>query len=159
MDWGGTSIQAALVHCPHLIESAIVMNAAHPSTLSRFATGPAQARSVFHFWFFQMDVAAKALAATELAMVDYLWRLWTPGYDPGDHLDSVRRTLSSDGVLAAALQDYGALYHSTQDRTFPFGEIAVPTLSIFGSLDPTATYSHLEKHYFTGRTSGSSSTA
>jgi pimeloyl-ACP methyl ester carboxylesterase len=150
MDWGGTSIQAALVHCPQLIESAIVMNAAHPSTLSRFATDPAQARSVFHFWFFQTDVAEKALAATDIAMIDYLWRLWSPGYDPGDHLESVRKTLATPGVLAAALQYYGALYCSAQQRTFPLGDIDVPTLSIFGALDPTARYSHLEERYYKG---------
>lgn len=150
MDWGGTSIHAALAHCPQLIESAIVMNAAHPSTLSRFATDPAQTRSVFHFWFFQTDVAEKALAATDIAMIDYLWHLWSPGYDPGDHLESVRKTLASPGVLAAALQYYGALYRSAQERTFPVGDIAVPTLSIFGALDPTATYSHLEERYYSG---------
>jgi pimeloyl-ACP methyl ester carboxylesterase len=83
-------------------------------------------------------------------MAEYLWRLWSPDYDPGDHLDSVRRTLASHGVLAAALQYYGALYRSAQERTFPLGDIAVPTLSIFGALDPTAAYSHLEERYFKG---------
>lgn len=151
MDWGGTSIQAALVHCPELIESAVIMNAAHPATLARFATDPSQSRRVFHFWFFQTDVAAKALAASDLAMVDYLWQLWSPGYDPGDHLASVRATLAAPGVLPAALRYYGALYRSAQERTFPVGDISVPTLSIFGANDPTATYAHLEQPYFRGR--------
>ena len=126
------------------------MNAAHPLTLSRFATDPAQVRSVFHFWFFQMDVAERALAASDLGMVDYLWRLWSPDYDPGDHLDSVRRTLASPGVLAAALQYYGAFYHSAQERTFPLGDISVPTVSIFGASDPTSKYAGLEEPYFKG---------
>jgi pimeloyl-ACP methyl ester carboxylesterase len=150
MDWGGTSIQAALVHCPELIESAVVVNAAHPATLARFATDPGQAREVFHFWFFQMDVAARALAASDLAMVDYLWRLWSPAYDPADHLASVRTTLATPGVLPAALRYYGALYQSALDGTFPSGEISVPTLSIFGASDPTAKYSQLEEDYFQG---------
>jgi pimeloyl-ACP methyl ester carboxylesterase len=150
MDWGGTSIQAALVHCPELIESAVVMNAAHPATLSKFATDPAQARSVFHFWFFQMDVAAKAIAASDLAMVDYLWHLWSPNYTPGSHLTSVRKTLATPDVLPAALRYYGALYQSAQERTFPIGDIAVPTLTIFGELDPTAKYSDMEEPYFRG---------
>jgi pimeloyl-ACP methyl ester carboxylesterase len=150
MDWGGTSVHAALVLCPELIERAVVMNAAHPATLARFATDPSQTRSVFHFWFFQMDVAAMALAASDLAMVDYLWRLWSPGYDAGDHLTSVRETLAAPGVLPAALSYYGGLYQSAQERTFPLGEIAVGTLSIFGSDDPTATYSPLEEPYFVG---------
>ena len=150
MDWGGTSIQATLVHCPELIESAVVMNAAHPATLARFATDPAQVREVFHFWFFQTDVAAKALSASDLAMVDYLWRLWSPDYDPGSHLASVRETLRTPGVLPAALRYYGALYRAAQDRTFPLGEIEVPTMSIFGALDPTAAYSSLEEPYFRG---------
>ena len=150
MDWGGTSIQAALVHCPERIQSAVVMNAAHPATLSRFATDPSQARSVFHFWFFQTDIAVNALASSDLAMVDYLWRLWSPGYDSAEHLASVRRTLATPGVLPAALGYYGALYQSAQERTFPLGDITVPTMSIFGATDPTAKYSSLEEPYFRG---------
>jgi pimeloyl-ACP methyl ester carboxylesterase len=152
MDWGGTSIQAALVRCPELIDSAIVMNAAHPATLSRFATDPAQARSVFHFWFFQTDVAADALAASELSMVDYLWRLWSPDYDVStEHLRSVRATLATPGVLPAVLQYYGALYRSARERTFPLGDVSIPTMSLFGTSDPTAKYSALEEPYFHGR--------
>jgi pimeloyl-ACP methyl ester carboxylesterase len=150
MDWGGTSIQAALIYCPELIESAVVMNAAHPATLARFAVDPDQAREVFHFWFFQTDIAARALAASDLAMVEYLWRLWSPAYDPADHLMSVRSTLATPGVLPATLSYYGALYQSAQEGTFPIGEISVPTMSIFGASDPTAKYSGLEEAYFRG---------
>ncbi|HKU96975.1 MAG TPA: alpha/beta hydrolase [Vineibacter sp.] len=150
MDWGGTAIQAALVQCPELIEAAVVMNAAHPATLSKFATDPEQVRSVFHFWFFQADVAAKALAAGDLAMVDYLWQLWSPGYEPGDHLAAVKATLAAPGVLPVALRYYGGLYRAAGMRTFPMGEITVPTLSIFGAQDPTAKYAAMEADYFKG---------
>jgi pimeloyl-ACP methyl ester carboxylesterase len=54
MDWGGTTIQAALVTCPELIDAAVVMNAAHPATLTAFAADPEQVRAVFHFWFFSL---------------------------------------------------------------------------------------------------------
>jgi pimeloyl-ACP methyl ester carboxylesterase len=150
MDWGGTSIQAALAVCPELVEAAVVMNAAHPAALTPFTTDPRQTRSVFHFWFFQMDVAPAALAASELAMVDYLWKLWSPNYEAGEHIKSVRNTLASPGVLSAVLSYYGALYRSALNQEFPLAEIHVPTLSIFGSLDPTVTYSHLEEPFFVG---------
>src|SRR5690606_34055335 len=150
MDWGGTSIQAAVVHCPELIASAVIMNAAHPATLGRFATDPDQVRQVFHFWFFQTDVAARALAAGDLTMVSYLWRLWSPDHDPGPHLDSVRATLQAPGVLPAALAYYGALYEAAQQRTFPLGPVRVPTLSVFGSSDPTAKHAALEAPFFQG---------
>lgn len=150
MDWGGTAIQAALMLCPELIDAAVVMNAAHPATLATFAKDPDQVRAVFHFWFFQADVAAKALAASDLAMVDYLWALWSPGYDPGDHLASVKATLAVPGVLPAALRYYGDLYRAAGTRTFPMGEITVPTLSIFGARDPTAKHAAMEADYFKG---------
>ena len=150
MDWGGTSIQAALADFPDVINSAVVMNAAHPATLGRFATDPDQVREVFHFWFFQADVAPLALASGQLAMVDYLWKLWSPNYDPGPHLDSVRRTLGTPGVLPAVLKYYGALYEAAQTRAFPLATVQVPTLSIFGSLDPTAKYSQMEEPFFHG---------
>ncbi|TWT00708.1 alpha/beta fold hydrolase [Reyranella sp. CPCC 100927] len=150
MDWGGTAIQAALVQCPELIEAAVVMNAAHPATLSKFATDPDQVRSVFHFWFFQADVAARALAASDLAIVDYLWKLWSPGYDPGEHVVSVKATLAAPGVLPVVLRYYDGLYQAAGARTFPMAEISVPTLSIFGAHDPTAKYSAMEAAYFKG---------
>jgi len=150
MDWGGTAIQAALVQCPTLIDAAVVMNAAHPATLSKFATDPDQVQAVFHFWFLQTDVAAKALAASDLAMVDYLWKLWSPRYDAGDHLASVKATLAAPGVLPMALRYYGDLYRAAGTRTFPMGDITVPTLSIFGAQDPTAKYAAMEAGYFKG---------
>lgn len=150
MDWGGTSIQAALIDHPASIVAAVVMNAAHPATLSKFAVDPAQARAVFHFWFFQADIAARAVAAGEFAMVDYLWQLWSPHYEPGTHLAAVKATLAAPNVLPAALGYYRDLFRSAEDRTFPTGAITTPTLSIFGADDPTATYAALERSYFTG---------
>jgi len=150
MDWGGTTVHAAQTACPERIASAVVMNAAHPTTLARFAVDPAQVRQVFHFWFFQSDVAAAAIRAGDLAMVDYLWRLWSPAYDPGSHLESVRRTLSKPGVLSAALAYYPALYGAAQEGRFAGQGTDVPCLSIFGADDPTATYSSLEEEWFTG---------
>ena len=76
--------------------------------------------------------------------------LVVPTYEPGSHLTSVRTTLSTPDVLPAVLRYYGALYQSAQERTFPIGHIDVPTLTIFGELDPTAKYSHIEEPYFRG---------
>lgn len=150
MDWGGTSTQAALVTCPDLIAAAVVMNAAHPATLARFAVDPAQVRAVFHFWFFQSEVAPEALAASDLQMVDFLWKLWSPDLAVPDHLISVKETLATPGVLPVALRYYPDLFAAARKRTFPIGPIAVPTLSIFGQNDPTAKYSDLEAPFFTG---------
>jgi pimeloyl-ACP methyl ester carboxylesterase len=150
MDWGGTSLQAALVTCPQLIAAAIVMNAAHPATLVAFARDPAQVRSVFHFWFFQSQVAPIAVAAENMPMVDYLWNLWSPGLKAPEHIKRVKETLSSPGVLGAVLPYYQGLLQAGMQRTFPIGEINVPTLAIYGANDPTAKYSALEEPFFKG---------
>jgi pimeloyl-ACP methyl ester carboxylesterase len=150
MDWGGTAIHAALVTCPELIEAAVVMNAAHPATLRAFATDPEQTRAVFHFWFFQLDAAARSVAGGKYQMVDYLWKLWSPELQMPEHLQRVKETLSLPGVMQAVLRYYPSLYNSVSQNTFPIGEIKVPTLSIFGSTDPTAKYSALEEPFFNG---------
>lgn len=92
MDWGGTSIQAALVTCPELIAAAVVMNAAHPITGGKFARDPELVRAIFHFWFFQSESAPIAVAADNMPMVDYLWNLWSPALNMPEHIESVKET-------------------------------------------------------------------
>lgn len=150
MDWGGTSIQAALVTCPDLIAAAVVTNAAHPVTLAAFARDPIQVRSVFHFWFFQSEAAPIAVAADRMPMVDYLWNLWSPALSVPEHVESVKQTLRAPGVLPAVLRYYRDLFAAGMQRTFPMGEVKVPTLSIYGANDPTAKYCALEEPFYKG---------
>jgi pimeloyl-ACP methyl ester carboxylesterase len=83
-------------------------------------------------------------------MVDYLWKLWSPELKLPQHLQDVKETLSSPGVLPVVLRYYPDLFQAASGRTFPIGEVKVPTLSIYGANDPTAKYSSLEEPFYKG---------
>ena len=91
---------------------------------------------------------ADALVNIEgLPFVDYLWKLWSPTFENDEHLRSIKATLSSPGTMTAALKYYGGLFNSGR---LPMNEMHTPTLTIYGSNDPTARYSVKEEPLFKG---------
>jgi pimeloyl-ACP methyl ester carboxylesterase len=147
MDWGGTSTLQALATAPSAIKAAVVMNTAHPITFSSIRRDPDAVRSIFHFYYFQMPGADSAVNIEGLPFVDYLWKLWSPTFENDAHLRSIKATLSSPGTMAAALKYYGGLFNSGR---LPMNEMHTPTLTIYGSNDPTARYSVKEEPLFKG---------
>jgi pimeloyl-ACP methyl ester carboxylesterase len=147
MDWGGTSTLQALATAPSAIKAAVVMNTAHPITFSSIRRDPDAVRSIFHFYYFQMPGADSAVNIEGLPFVDYLWKLWSPTFENDEHLRSIKETLSSPGTMTAALKYYGGLFNSGR---LPMNEMHTPTLTIYGSNDPTARYSVKEEPLFKG---------
>ena len=150
MDWGGTSTFQALATAPSAIKAAVVMNTAHPITISSIRRDPEIIRAVFHVYFFQMPGAEAAVNIEGLPFVDYLWRLWSPSFKSDEHIRSIKETLSSPGTMAAALKYYGGLTDAALTRRLPMNEMHTPTLTIYGSNDPTAKYSPKEEPLFKG---------
>jgi pimeloyl-ACP methyl ester carboxylesterase len=148
MDWGGTSTLQALATAPSAIKAAVVMNTAHPITFSSIRKDPEAVRSIFHFYFFQLPGADSAVNIEGLPFVDYLWKLWSPTFRNDEHLRSIKETLSSPGTMTAALKYYGGLFNS--GGRLPMNEMHTPTLTIYGSNDPTARYSVKEESLFKG---------
>jgi pimeloyl-ACP methyl ester carboxylesterase len=147
MDWGGTSTLQALATAPSAIKAAVVMNTAHPITFSSIRRDPDAVRSIFHFYYFQMPGADSAVNIEGLPFVDYLWKLWSPTFENDEHLRSIKETLSSPGTMTAALKYYGGLFNSGR---LPMNEMHTPTLTIYGSNDPTARYSVKEEPLLKG---------
>jgi len=150
MDWGGTSTFQALATAPSAIKAAVVMNTAHPITFSSIRRDPDAVRSLFHFYFFQLPGADSAVNTEGLPFVDYLWKLWSPTFENAEHLRSIKETLSSPGTMTAALKYYGGLFASGFAGRLPMNAMHTPTLTIYGSNDPTARYSVKEEPLFTG---------
>jgi len=150
MDWGGTSTLTALATAPSAIKAAVVMNTAHPITFHSIRRDPEAVRSIFHFYFFQIDGADSAVNIEGLPFIDYLWKLWSPTFKDEDHLRSIKETLSAPGTMAAALKYYGGLFNSAREHRLPMNEMYTPTLTIYGSNDPTARYSPKEAPLFKG---------
>jgi pimeloyl-ACP methyl ester carboxylesterase len=150
MDWGGTSTFQALATAPSAIKAAVVMNTAHPITFSSIRRDPDIVRSIFHVYFFQMAYAEASVNIEGLPFVDYLWKLWSPTFDDPEHLRSIKQTLSSPGTMAAALKYYGGLTDAGRLGRLPINDMHTPTLTIYGSNDPTAKYSVKEEPLFKG---------
>lgn len=150
MDWGGTSTFQALATAPSAIKAAVVMNTAHPITFSSIRRDPEIVRSIFHVYFFQLPGAESAVNTEGLPFVDYLWKLWSPTFNDAEHIGSIKETLSSPGTMAAALRYYGGLTEAGRMGRLPINEMQTPTLTIYGSNDPTARYSVKEEPLFKG---------
>jgi pimeloyl-ACP methyl ester carboxylesterase len=150
MDWGGTSTFQALATAPSAIKAAVIMNTAHPITISSIRRDPEIIRSVFHVYFFQIPGAEAAVNIEGLPFVDYLWKLWSPSFKNDGHLRSIKETLSSPGTMAAALKYYGGLTDAGRTGRLPINDMHTATLTIYGSNDPTARYSPKEEPLFKG---------
>jgi len=113
---------------------------------------------VFHFWFFQMQgFAEQALQANDLAMIDFLWKLWSPKLDEPEHRAAVKRALAQPGALEASIAYYRAALGTMPgdpalaDRLAALnGPTSVPTLTIVGSEDLNGRNSEAQAPFFTG---------
>jgi pimeloyl-ACP methyl ester carboxylesterase len=130
-------------------QSRVVMNTAHPIGILSNRKDPEFIRSIFHVFFFQMPGTDSLVNIEGLPFVDYLWKLWSPTFKNDEHLRSIKETLSSPGTMAAALKYYGGLTDGIRSG-LPMNEMHTPTLTIYGSTDPTARYSVAIEPLFKG---------
>lgn len=80
---------------------------------------PAQLRRSAYIFLFQLPwISERLVRQGDLALVEALWRAWSPGWTvPEAHLRQVKETLSTEGSLPCALSYYrglllgGALTH------------------------------------------------
>ena len=70
----------------------------------------AQLRRFFYLFMFRdpLRFAEAVVASDGMTFLDKLWRDWSPGYQPGAHLDEVKQCLREPANLAAAIGYYRA---------------------------------------------------
>ena len=158
-DWGAATTYALLAAYPQSVRRAAVIAIPHPRVLPQLFLMPEQVHRSFHWWFFQMPgIPEVAIEANDFAFLEYLWRQWTrPGHEDREHIEQVKAMFSEPGVTTAALSYYRALFSPaltdpnladvTERRQ---RDIEVPTLAIFGSLDPRLEFAANQKEFFTG---------
>ena len=108
----------------------------HPLTMMRALRTPAQLRRSWYMMLFQLPGASRLVRARGLALVDRLWRTWSPGF----RLDATRRE-DLHACLAASLPA-PIEYYRAMRRTRPretlrlFAKpIATPLLQLHGADD------------------------
>ncbi len=148
-DWGAIATYAAAARAPERIKAAVALGAPHPATfLHNARRHPLQARRSWYMLFFQLPgLAERAVAHRDFALIDRLWRDWSPGYRASEeHMRELRRCL--DESMPAPILYYRALLPPPR-----IGKVAVPTLYLHGADDGCIPPSMIrgQERMFTGR--------
>jgi pimeloyl-ACP methyl ester carboxylesterase len=130
-DWGAAITYALCDAAPARIARAVTLALPHPLTFLRRLRRLDQLRRSWYMLAFQLPGAGRVAAARDLALVDHLWRTWSPGFalDP-----AARRELHA--CLAASwpapLGYYRTLLRTRPRRVPP---LAPPLLQLHGGRD------------------------
>jgi pimeloyl-ACP methyl ester carboxylesterase len=158
-DWGAAIGYRTVAGYPDRFKRVAQLAIPHPlSMFVNLLASPAHIQGVFHFWFFQMQgFAEEALKANDLAMIDYLWKLWSPKLDEPEHRAAVKEALRQPGALEASIAYYRAAMGTLagdpalEEQQGPLnGPTAVPTMTILGSEDPNGRNAEVQAPFFTG---------
>jgi pimeloyl-ACP methyl ester carboxylesterase len=105
-DWGAEATYGAAAFAPgrfrRLVTLAVPPLALDPVLFSDYE----QLRNFFYLFFFRDPAAPEVVAANDMAFIERLWRDWSPGFDPTEHLTFVKKSLREPAHLKAAIDYY-----------------------------------------------------
>lgn len=142
-DWGAAAAYAADRRDPEAF-SKLVTLAVPPGFEPLLYEYPRQALRSWYMWFFQVpDAPERALRWRNFAFIDFLWGLWSPGWDyPDARINDVKETFRAEGTAENALQYYRDIVSppvpSIGEERPSIGDvppIRTPTLVICGERD------------------------
>ncbi len=107
-DWGAVAAYFAALLAPHRLQKLVTAAVPYgPQFFRALATDYAQQRRSWYMFFFQHALADAALAHDDFALLDALYRDWSPGWAcPAEDLAAVKATFRTPGTVAAALAYY-----------------------------------------------------
>jgi pimeloyl-ACP methyl ester carboxylesterase len=138
-DWGAVATYAACTVAPARFRAAVAIAVPHPLALARALVTTGQLARSWYMLAFQLPGAVRAVAARDLAFVDWLWRRWSPGYALPE---AARAELHA--CLAASLPAPIAYYRALTsraglavflDRGRRARRVATPVLQLQGARD------------------------
>lgn len=133
-DWGAVAARAAVSAAPDRWAAVVTLSLPPLRAVVPARRDPRQWRRSWYTALFQLPGAERLVAARDLALVEHLWRAWSPGWDPtGEHLDEVKASLGEDGALTAALGYYRGTARALLGRLPPVPE--APQLHLHGADD------------------------
>jgi len=109
-DWGAEAAYGAAAFAPDRWRRLVTL-AVPPAALDEVLFNDYEQLKRFFYLFMFRDPAGLAetvVARDDLAFLDELWRDWSPGFQPGEHLAQVKQSLRQPANLAAALGYYRA---------------------------------------------------
>ncbi|MFF7654032.1 alpha/beta fold hydrolase [Streptomyces sp. NPDC007983] len=116
-DWGAIAAYGATAHAPERWRRAVTMSVPPLGGVLAdfFNFDYGQFKRSFYIFLFQTPLAEAGAAAHDMALIDGLWRDWSPGYhDSAQDIAYVKESLKDPAHLAAALGYYKALFDPTR---------------------------------------------
>jgi pimeloyl-ACP methyl ester carboxylesterase len=106
-DWGAAAGYAAGAIAPERF-SHLVALAVPPNFVDAAADSPRQwLRSWYQFFFQLPALPERALRTRNFALVEWLWRTWSPSWEyPDERIAAVKETFDRPGTVEAALAYY-----------------------------------------------------
>lgn len=156
-DWGALAAYAATALAPRRFSHLVTIAVPHlRSTLARLAR-PAQLRRSWYMFYFQLKgIADRGLAKDDLALIDRLWRDWSPGYHAKkEDLDSIKRGIAPR--IEQVIGYYRAFFEPrslfAEPRKLLLEKTRVPALYLHGEDDGcigVELAEGVERHYLAG---------
>lgn len=144
-DWGAISGYAAAHLAPERVDALVALSVPPPRVFARgLVRHPTQWWASSYVLALQSPWGLKLLEAGDYALVEALWRRWSPGWSWSEsRLAKVKHTLSRRGTARAALRYYRGLLEDAALNPGPWREsmglasrpLEVPTLVLHGADD------------------------
>ncbi len=142
-DWGAVAAYLAAARAPARLLSVTTMAVPHPLGMAASLKHvPSQIRCSWYMFFFQLGgIAERALRARDFALIEKLWRDWSPGFAlAAEEMAAIKATFAEPGVVEAALAYYRALFRvnseiSRETRALLARPISPPLLALTGEND------------------------
>jgi pimeloyl-ACP methyl ester carboxylesterase len=132
-DWGAEATYGAAAFAPGRWRRLVTL-AVPPAALDEVLFSDYEQLKRFFYLFMFRDPAGLAetvVARDDLAFLDKLWRDWSPGFSPGEHLARVKACLRQPANLAAVL----GYYRAAADQEAAGRQAPQPTLYLHGARD------------------------
>jgi pimeloyl-ACP methyl ester carboxylesterase len=143
-DWGAIAAYSAAGFAPDRFRRLVTLAVPHASAIgAHFVTNPEQLQRSWYIFLFQTPLAELAVPNDDFALVDLLWRDWSPGHVPDPaFMRALKDTLGAPGSIEAAIGYYRSMLGNAPTdpqldvvQAAGAGPIDVPTLYLHGADD------------------------
>jgi pimeloyl-ACP methyl ester carboxylesterase len=134
-DWGGVLTYLVCAFAQERIRCAVTLAMPHPRTLVAQLRSPAQLRASWYMALFQLPGSPWLAARDDFALVDRLWRTWSPGFTlPGAERAALHAMLAQS--MPAPLEYYrDARRHARKLLALDVPLVCNPLLALHGGAD------------------------
>lgn len=134
-DWGGVLVYLVSAFAAERVRCAVTLAMPHPKTFVRQLRTPHQLRASWYMALFQLPGSTWLAQRDDFAMIDRLWRTWSPGYTlPAADRAALHATLAAS--MPAPLEYYReARRHARKLLALDVPMVVNPLLALHGADD------------------------